>query len=498
MPGLTLAAPLGQALRLALESHPALAQRRGEIDAAGFDIKSAEWKRYPTLTVERSQLLGRQPVITTNSNQGAQTIRVEQRLYTFGRITSEIDAATLRQQGAEWALVETEQDLLTRVVGAYMELVRQSARLRIAGRNIDEHQRLVDLIQRRRESGVSSDVDAALAQARLAQARAEQASFRAAALNARVSLEQLAGAPLPGDPETPRRAERLKWSDAARALDQAAGFSPTLKRLAANVDLAETDVRARNAAIYPEVVGRYERFNGSAQVIPFDRWMVVLQYQPGAGLSQVPLIDAARRRVEAATSGLEAGRRDLTERVFSQYNEARSLLEQIEPARGYQRASADVMDSYLRQYTAGRKTWQEVLNAQRELTQAGYALVDTESATTAAFLKLDVLTGELARANVLGRTGAVGAAGAGGATGAAAAAGADSAPDASPAHPSPVPAAPAAEVPPPAQPIPVAPVAPVELGPVSSTSSSFSAPPVSSATFFPRLRATQSLTQAPQ
>ena len=392
---------LPDAFRLALGGHPALEQRRSEVEAAGQDIKSAEWKRFPTLSIEASQLLTRQKVITTNGNQSAQTLRLDQRLWTFGRITSEIDAATLRQQVAQWQVLETEQELLGRVAQSYMELVRFNARIRISERNLQEHQRLVDLIQRRLDAGVSSEVDAALAQARLQQARAERASFAAAALNAQISLEQLTGAAR-GSAETPAMPGRLKWPGALEAREEMLAWSPTMRRLAAAVSLAEADIKARSAAVLPEVLARYEHFGGSAQVVPFDRWMVVLQYQPGAGLSQVPLVDAARRRAEGAASGMEAGKRDLTERVVSQYNEAQSLLDQLAPTRNYLNASVDVMDSYLRQYTTGRKSWQEVLNAQRELTQAGYSLADLEAAVTLANLKLDILTGQLSRASVFG------------------------------------------------------------------------------------------------
>jgi adhesin transport system outer membrane protein len=51
------------------------------------------------------------------------------------------------------------------------------------------------------------------------------------------------------------------------------------------------------------------------------------------------------------------------------------------------------MASYLRQYTAARKTWIEVLNAQRELAQARYTAIDTTYGLKLAFYKLDILTG---------------------------------------------------------------------------------------------------------
>ena len=57
--------------------------------------------------------------------------------------------------------------------------------------------------------------------------------------------------------------------------------------------------------------------------------------------------------------------------------------------------SAEVSESYARQYTAGRKTWLDVLNAVREATQAELALVDATSQMQAAVLRLKAQTGGL-------------------------------------------------------------------------------------------------------
>ena len=59
------------------------------------------------------------------------------------------------------------------------------------------------------------------------------------------------------------------------------------------------------------------------------------------------------------------------------------------------------MASYLRQYTTGRKSWLDVMNAQREQTQARNAAVDVEVGALLSLIKLDILTGRLTRVSVL-------------------------------------------------------------------------------------------------
>ncbi|HSQ04206.1 MAG TPA: hypothetical protein VLN59_09230, partial [Burkholderiales bacterium] len=54
-----------------------------------------------------------------------------------------------------------------------------------------------------------------------------------------------------------------------------------------------------------------------------------------------------------------------------------------------------VYESYTRQYTAGRKTWLDVLNTVRESTQSDVAATDARAQLTGAALRLKLLTGNL-------------------------------------------------------------------------------------------------------
>ena len=51
--------------------------------------------------------------------------------------------------------------------------------------------------------------------------------------------------------------------------------------------------------------------------------------------------------------------------------------------------------SYLRQYQVGRRIWIEVLNAQREMTQAAYGLIDLQVSLQQSQAKLMLLSGDI-------------------------------------------------------------------------------------------------------
>ena len=382
---------LQEAMQMALDGHPLLQQRRMLVGAAEDDRKGALWQRYPNLTLEASSQVGRSP--GTTDQQGT-TLRVDQPLWTFGRITANIDGATLRRLAAEVAVEEVEQELLGRVVQAFGDVRRLQARLAIAKDSLADQERLYALIQRRVAQEVSPEVDLALAGARLNQARTDVLAVTSALFSSRSTLAQLTGEPS----ERPLLAPAWPVQpvlDLIANLEAAQGFSPALRRLAIESRLAENEAEGRRAAQYPSLVARYERYGGVAAASNFDRVMVVLNFQSGPGLSASAATSAAAKRGEAARDALSAGVREVIERTTQQFTEAAAFVEQAAPTKRYAEATRDVSDSYLRQYTAGRKSWFELMNAQRELAQARYTASDAELGAQTSALKLEILTGRL-------------------------------------------------------------------------------------------------------
>jgi len=54
-----------------------------------------------------------------------------------------------------------------------------------------------------------------------------------------------------------------------------------------------------------------------------------------------------------------------------------------------------VFDSFVRQFAVGRKSWVDVLNAQRESSSARYALADAEWGRVGANIRLRILIGDI-------------------------------------------------------------------------------------------------------
>jgi outer membrane protein, adhesin transport system len=407
---------LTQAFLAALESHPSIAARLDEREAAQERLQGAQWQRYPSLTAQSSQDTGGRNVTST---------RLEVPLWTGGLIQGQIDSARAQLGGSEHAVTGAQQDILVRVVNGWTELGRAGARREIAQRNVAEHERLVALIERRVASQINAPSDAIQARARLVQSRTELALTEAQADRARAVLANAMGRPVSGDAEA-TQLPPLPYPTLEALAHAALLFSPVLRRLRADEEAATADVGVRKAALKPRVFARYDQTHGSRDARS-DRLFVGLEFQTGPGLSSQSAVREAQARLRGLAQQHEAARRDLTETLTADWTELRSLQSQLTDLRQQADATTEVYESYARQYTVGRKSWLDVLNAQRESAVAQLALADATWSATRLGLRLRILAGDISAQSLAGAGGGGRAVGAVGAVGGAAAAGTASA-----------------------------------------------------------------------
>jgi adhesin transport system outer membrane protein len=157
-------------------------------------------------------------------------------------------------------------------------------------------------------------------------------------------------------------------------------------------EAADADIASKRSAYSPQLSLRLEKSTGDAQV---SRALLVLQAQPGAGLSAVSGVDAAIARREAARMAREAAERDARDRATLDWNEWQSARLRFENSTLSRTMSTQVFESYARQYAIGRKSWIEVMNAVREASLAEFSLEDARSQMIAASLRLRAQTGKL-------------------------------------------------------------------------------------------------------
>lgn len=376
---------LDEALSLAVQQHPEIQAKRSQLRGANERLNSSVWQRYPSVSLQTTS------AASGNNTDTINTFRLDQPLWTGGRIEADIAASEFRNQVAAATLAETEQLVMVRAGAAFSEMVRMKLRIHAAELNIAEHQRLLELIQRRAANQINPESDVVLARARLQQSRSEAIQFKNMADNAKADLEQVIG----------QKVQQLEVPDYTAlgllsledSLQEAMKTSPTVQRLEAEIKAAEADVQARKSVYWPTVSARLERVVGGVNAN--SAAYLALNFQPGAGLSAQSAIQEAVARKDAAQNTLESSRKDIMDKVRMDWNQRQTTLADAQVIHELVDATESLYQSFLRQFPVGRKSWMELLNARREATQAQYAMADARWTGFLAALRVAVATGKV-------------------------------------------------------------------------------------------------------
>ncbi|MEY2659249.1 MAG: hypothetical protein RLZZ123_421 [Pseudomonadota bacterium] len=379
-------ARLTDVLQSAANSHPSVMQARSQYQGAGYDVESAKWGRFPTITTQA----------LAPNNRTQSLTKVEQPLWTGGRITGQIQVSEANERAALSAVLDAQTNAMVQVSTSFFDFLRMQMRMVVANENVREHQKLADLIGRRVKSEVSPMADDVLANARLQQAITERIQIQKAMDTARLSLEQWTGLSVTRV-NAPKHLNYMPNPSVEALVQKTFDFSGQRNKLLHQVDSAMYQMDVVKSQALPSVVAGYQHVWGGLYPNSFQHnsAYVSLQFQPGAGLSALSNRNAAAMKQDAVKQELLTLERNLRNQVLSALADIDSAQTQLKPARTLLDGTTEVVASYLRQYQVGRRTWVEVLNAQREMTQAAYGLIDLQVALQQSQVRLMLLSGDI-------------------------------------------------------------------------------------------------------
>lgn len=369
----------------AAETHPTVEAARAALRAAGADVRAAKWQRGPSVSVEALSFEGGAPVV--RGDNFAANLVVDQPLWQGGRIGGAIDRARAVERFNVAQLDEAAQDIALRTTQAYFELVRAARRAMILERGLTEHRTLVESISRRVDQDVSPRVDLDLARARTAQLEDQLTAAVAQRTASLQRLRELLGDPNYTLPAIPFYEAEAYHPGIATAIEEATSCSPTRARLQAEALIARADAQLARAQYMPRVSAIF-----SSNEVTGERVGVVFRAGTNGGLSQFEAASAARLRREAAELRVGAVERDLRDAITADVAENEAARIRILSSGQAAAASRAVTESYQRLFIVGRRSWQEVMNAALETTQAELTADDAEVSAMATAARLSLRT----------------------------------------------------------------------------------------------------------
>lgn len=379
-----------------VENYPPVASARSQLNSAIAEIESANWNFYPTPSVAYER--GDKQVIGA-ANQDTKYFRLQQPIWTAGRLTAQKNKTEFQFNQAKFALEEQRLLAVFRWLQIWADY--QNANQKISAyqdgeaKNLEYFQR----IERRAIEGYSAVSDIDLSQSRLASLRSELQQFIVAKQQSRLRLEQMLGRSLTDDLLLQSNSgwgnkpnyylnfvQKFINSDNSVMADR----HPSTQKILMQVDVAGADLAVIKSRNSPELYLRGEvrrgNITGSDHALYFG-----LNTSFGAGLSNFSAINGALARIEAVQNDVKAKRMEIVELIQNEVENLKSQSERILQLEKSIESNKNYLLSSERQFLAGRRSWQDVMNTAREEVQLRLQISDSQAQIWLAHHRLQIL-----------------------------------------------------------------------------------------------------------
>ncbi len=379
---------LFSALKSTLKLNPRVLTERNKIVAFSRDLASEKMQRLPALSVLAE---------VEDSDDSKGLIRVLQPLWVGGRIDNAIVKAEIQLKLADTELLRVQRELMEQTAVTYANLLGLKERIKAAEMNIKEHQRLLDLINRRQEGNISSMTDVQLAQSRLYQATLQNEDLKGQLQRTRTELYALTLTRIKDHEPVPTFLTDLPGH--AQIESTVVKVSARLAQAKLEIEKSRMDVALSKSEAMPRVYGRLEQelYNrgNTGQNLDTSVGLVIEGTLQGAGFSNWERIKSADARVRATRMQSDSENNDIRRNTLTLLSDRDMFRQFFTLNQSLVQSTAKTLTSYFRQYEAGRKSWLDLLNIQQEHARARLTLEQVRSSLEQVGLRLAVQMGRL-------------------------------------------------------------------------------------------------------
>ena len=360
----------------ARNNHPAIKSARLGVDAAGKEVDAASARYLPSLSIV---LEGRGKDLVAEPSR---YLRLEQNVWDGGATAAGVDLAKQSAELARSRVPEQEQDIDLQVISAWQTLQSANGRVVVADRLLKLLSDHEAMMTRRVQSELSTQVELQLVQAQVMQARLDRRKALLNASLAKLRLEQLTGIEGPRNTLSSPASEGVPDRFAAEAqafqdTDWAAlaNRQPTVRRAEKELLAAQSRIETKRSELRPQLYARVDRGLGSGGTTAA---FVGVRYSTGAGFAASSEVDALIARAASLEGARDAARLEVLQAMLNDANEIQENLQRYKSLVVSVESARQIHESYVRQFTAAKKSWLDVMNAMRELSQNEYALNDVQ------------------------------------------------------------------------------------------------------------------------
>lgn len=314
--------------------------------------------------------------------RGEASLTVSQLLYDGRRTRNDNDRTKAEAEAHRFQLWNVAENTTLEVADAYMTVIHAQEESVLAAANLEAHIEILNGIRKRSEHGLGSASDLSQVKGRLSRAHTNYLATDNNVLDAKARYYKIVGQEAIGlvKPEAVDEYMPIAYE---KALERAGRIHPTLLSAQLDVDAAVAQLKTRDSDFHPDVrlelggtwnnnLDGTEGYNNDLTA------MIRMRYNLFNGNGDAYRKKAAYYQLMEASAIRDRAQREVAEGMSLSWNAYQLLERQMEFLEAHVIESEKTLDAYQQQFSLGRRTLVDLLDAENELFEARRELLKAD------------------------------------------------------------------------------------------------------------------------
>jgi len=373
---------LEQAVQDALASQPEVQDKWHEFLAAQDERARVSGQYLPSLDLNGSAGRRERDYDARGQyTQGRVEISLTQMLFEGFRVRRQLQRADHTVLERYYELLDVAEQIASDTAGAYLDVQRYRALVKLAEANVENHHFVFDQIELRAQRGVGNKADLAQVAGRLALAQANLLTEHANLRDVSTRFQRLTGRAALREMEAAPAAFVADESDLQRVLLQSYAGNPGLFARFEAIDGARAKLGESRSELYPKLEfgvrhGIYQNDNGFLEQVggPVSGEETVVElrmrYNLFRGGQDRATMRADAHRIQRREDLRDKACIDLRQTTTISHNDVVNLSARLKQLAVHRDSAKQVVQAYRKQFDIGRRSLLDVLDAENETFQA--------------------------------------------------------------------------------------------------------------------------------
>ncbi|RTE64276.1 channel protein TolC [Amphritea opalescens] len=314
--------------------------------------------------------------------RGEASLTMSQLLYDGLRTKNNNDRTKAEAEAHRFQLWNVAENTTLEVADAYMTVIHAQEESVLAAANLEAHIEILDGIRKRSEHGLGSASDLSQVKGRLSRAHTNYLATDNNVLDAKARYYKIVGQEAIGlvKPESVDEFLPISYD---QALERAGRVHPTLQSAQLDVDAAVAQLKTRDSDFHPDV--RLElggtwnnNIDGTEGYTNDLTAMIRMRYNLFNGNADSYRKKEAYYQLMEASAIRDRAQREVAEGMSLSWNAYQLLERQMEFLEAHVIEAEKTLDAYKQQFSLGRRTLVDLLDAENELFEARRELLSAD------------------------------------------------------------------------------------------------------------------------